>query len=150
MEHPFIDAFGARSGLSSSAGDVTIYRLDKVGVDVSKLPFTIKVLLENALRRLDDFHVSADDVRALAQWNAKNPGEGVFTFLPGRVLMQDLTGVPAVVDLAAMREAMAKLGGDPRRVNPLAPVDLVIDHSVQIDRFGTDMAFAFNVQREYE
>jgi aconitate hydratase len=150
MDHPSIDAFGARANLSSSAGQVVIYRLDKVGADVSRLPFTIKVLLENLLRRLDDFHVSAEDVKALANWNATNPGERVLTFLPGRVLMQDLTGVPAVVDLAAMREAMAKLGGDPRRVNPLAPVDLVIDHSVQIDRFGSDTAFAFNVEREYE
>jgi aconitate hydratase len=146
MDHPFVDAFGARARL----GDAVIYRLDKVGADVSRLPFTIKVLLENLLRRLDNFHVSAEDVTALANWNAANPGERVFTFLPGRVLMQDLTGVPAVVDLAAMRQAMAQLGGNPRRVNPLAPVDLVIDHSVQIDRFGTDLAFAFNVEREYE
>src|SRR5579872_3672563 len=125
MDHPPIDHFGARASL----GDAVIYRLDKLGADLSRLPFTIKVLLENLLRRLDNFHVSAKDVEALARWNATSPGEQVFTFLPGRVLMQDLTGIPAIVDLAAMRQAMAKLGGDPRRVNPLAPVDLVIDHS---------------------
>ncbi|HLG70803.1 MAG TPA: aconitate hydratase AcnA [Chloroflexota bacterium] len=146
MEHPFIDHFGARAKL----GDVVIYRLDKLGADLGKLPFTVKVLLENLLRRLDNFHVSPEDVQALAKWNAANPGEHVLTFLPGRVLMQDLTGIPAIVDLAAMREATAKLGGEPKRVNPLAPVDLVIDHSVQIDMFGSDTAFAFNVEREYE
>jgi len=146
MDHPPIDHFGARAKL----GNAVIYRLDKLGTDVSRLPFTIKILLENLLRRLDNFHVVAEDVEALARWSPANPGDRVVTFLPGRVLMQDLTGIPAVVDLAAMRQAMAKLGGDPRRVNPLAPVDLVIDHSVQIDQFGTDMAFAFNVQREYE
>jgi aconitate hydratase len=150
MDHPPIDQFGARSRLSSQAGEVVIYRLDKLGADLSRLPFTIKILLENLLRRLDNFHVSAEDVQALARWNAKNPGDRVLTFLPGRVLLQDLTGVPAIADLAAMREAIAKLGGDPRRVNPLAPTDLVIDHSVQIDQFGTDLAFAFNVEREYE
>ena len=146
MDHPPIDHFGARAKL----GNAVIYRLDKLGTDVSRLPFTIKILLENLLRRLDNFHVVAEDVEALARWSPANPGDRVVTFLPGRVLMQDLTGIPAVVDLAAMRQAMAKLGGDPRRVNPLAPVDLVIDHSVQIDQFGTDIAFAFNVAREYE
>src|SRR5690348_17171936 len=146
MDHPPVDHFGARAKL----GDVVIYRLDKLGADLSRMPFTIKVLLENLLRRLDNFHVPPEDVQALARWSAGTPGDRVVTFLPGRVLMQDLTGIPAVVDLAAMRQAMAKLGGDPRRVNPLAPVDLVIDHSVQIDRFGSDTAFAFNVEREYE
>ncbi|HLQ31805.1 MAG TPA: aconitate hydratase AcnA, partial [Chloroflexota bacterium] len=150
MDHPPIDHFGARTRLASQAGEVVVYRLDKLGADLTRIPFTIKILLENVLRRLDNFHVSAEDVQALSRWNATNPGEHVLTFLPGRVLMQDLTGVPAVADLAAMREAMAKLGGDPRRVNPLAPTDLVIDHSVQIDRFGSDVAFAFNVEREYE
>jgi aconitate hydratase A / 2-methylisocitrate dehydratase len=146
MDHPPIDHFGARASL----GDAVIYRLDKLGADLSRMPFTVKILLENLLRRLDNFHVSAEDVEALARWSPTAGVERVVTFLPGRVLMQDLTGIPAVVDLAAMRQAMAKLGGDPRRVNPLAPVDLVIDHSVQIDRFGSDTAFAFNVEREYE
>jgi aconitate hydratase len=150
MDHPPIDHFGARSHLSSQAGEVVVYRLDKLGADLSQLPFTIKVLLENLLRRLDNYHVHAEDVEALARWNATSPGERVLTFLPGRVLMQDLTGIPAIVDLAAMRQAAAKLGGDPARINPTAPVDLVIDHSVQVDRFGVDTAFAFNVEREYE
>src|SRR5487761_500609 len=108
MEHRSIDHFGARAKL----GEAVIYRLDKLGADLSRMPFTVKILLENVLRRLDNFHVSAEDVEALARWNVTKPGERVVTFRPGRVLMQDLTGIPAVVDLAAMRQAMAKLGGD--------------------------------------
>jgi len=153
-EHPPIDQFGARARLSSQAGEVVYYRLPtlarQAGADLSQLPYTMRILLENVLRRLDNYIVSGDDVLKLARWNPQQREEQVVAFLPGRVLMQDLTGIPAVVDLAAMREAMGKLGGDPSRINPLAPTDLVIDHSVQIDRFGSNDAFAFNVNREYE
>jgi len=145
--------FGARGQLAVSGGQARLYRLDSLagqsGVDLQRMPFTVKILLENLLRHCDGTNVTEDDVLALARW-APGGESRVLSFLPGRVLMQDLTGVPAVVDLAAMRQAMAKLGGDPRRINPLVPVDLVIDHSVQVDRFGSDLAFAFNVEREYQ
>ena len=111
-----------------------------------RCPFTVKVLLENVLRHAGGGIATADDVRALAAWRPGGAGDAEVPFMPGRVLLQDFTGVPAVVDLAAMRDAMAQLGGDPARINPLVPVDLVIDHSVQVDRFGTADAFAFNVE----
>ncbi len=153
-EHPPIDRFGSRARLSTRSGEVVYYRLPQLaketGAELDRLPFTIKVLLENLLRRLDEYIVVEGEVVALARWNPAQKEERVLAFLPGRVLMQDLTGVPAVVDLAAMREAVAKWGGDPGRINPLAPTDLVIDHSVQVDRYGSDVAFAFNVQREFE
>ncbi|MBV9120186.1 MAG: aconitate hydratase, partial [Chloroflexi bacterium] len=136
MEHQAADEFGARARLSTRAGEVLLYRLDKVGANISRLPFTIRILLENLLRRLDNFTVYPEDIRSLATWGPAQTSERVVAFLPGRVLMQDLTGIPAVVDLAAMRAAVATLGGDPARINPQAPTDLVIDHSVQIDRFG--------------
>ena len=120
--------------------------------DFSKLPASLKVVLENMLRFEDGgFTVSVDDVRAFAEWAAKggqNPRE--IAYRPARVLMQDFTGVPAVVDLAAMRDGIMGLGGDPQKINPLNPVDLVIDHSVMIDEFGTPRAFQLNVDREYE
>ncbi len=148
------DPLNARGQLATSTGSVTIYQLKKLaehgGVDLSKLPFTVKILLENLLRHCDGYNVTEDDVLKLARWTPDQAGANVVAFLPGRVLMQDLTGIPAVVDLAAMREAMVKLGGDPKKINPLVPADLVIDHSVQIDRFGSNIAFAFNVKREYE
>src|SRR3990170_924236 len=145
------DPFGARSRFAAGDRSLTLYRLDRAGVaDLGRLPLTIKVLLENLLRNAGDGVVAEADVRALAGWR---PGEGIdaeLPFLPSRVILQDFTGVPAVVDLAAMRDAMAALGGDPARINPLVPADLVIDHSVQVDRYGTGDAFAFNVAREYE
>ncbi len=112
----------------------------------------MKVLLENMLRgaATQPDLVCADDVRALATWDPARPGEVELPFMPARVILQDFTGVPCVVDLAAMRDAMAEMGGDPGRINPLVPVDLVIDHSVQVDQFGTDAAFLINVDREYE
>jgi aconitate hydratase len=151
------DPFGARSSLGPGLPDY--YRLSALkergvalGVDPARLPVTIKILLENVLRHAGDGIVREADVAALAGWR---PGAAAETeieipFMPARVILQDFTGVPAVVDLAAMRDAMAALGGDPARVNPLVPADLVIDHSVQVDRYGTSDSFAFNVEREYE
>jgi aconitate hydratase len=131
-----------------------IFRLDlleKAGFpNVSRLPVSLKVLLENLLRQEDNHHVNEADIEALANWNAKVKSGKEIAFMPARVLMQDLTGVPAVVDLAAMREAMKRLGGDPRKINPLAPVDLVIDHSVQVDYFGSADAFQKNSEIEFE
>jgi aconitate hydratase len=119
-------------------------------LNLSRLPFSIKVLLEAVLRNVDDFLVKEDDVAALAQWNAQAPAAREVPFKPARVILQDFTGVPAVVDLAAMRAAMKRLGGDPAKINPLVPVDLVIDHSVQVDYFGTPDALARNAAIEFE
>ncbi|MGZ6269783.1 MAG: aconitate hydratase AcnA, partial [Candidatus Limnocylindrales bacterium] len=124
--------------------------LGSEGVDLGRAPYTLKVLLENVLRHAGGGIVHDSDVRALAAWRPGSAAEVEIPFMPARVILQDFTGVPAVVDLAVMRDAMAGLGGDPRRVNPLVPADLVIDHSVQVDRYGTPDAFAFNVEREYE
>ncbi|HZW02170.1 MAG TPA: aconitase family protein, partial [Candidatus Deferrimicrobium sp.] len=134
------------------AGDLTatIYRLDTVSDRLHELPFTVKILLENVLRHSATGIAGEADVAALAAWRPGLDTDIEIPFMPGRVLLQDFTGVPAVVDLAAMRDAMAELGGDPARINPLVPASLVIDHSVQVDRFGTPGAFAFNVDREYE
>jgi aconitate hydratase A / 2-methylisocitrate dehydratase len=139
------DPFGARDTLST--GQV-IHRLDRV-CDPLRLPYTVCVLVENLLRRVGTEHVSERDLRALAAWPAPDP-EAQLAFMPARVIMQDLTGVPAVVDLAAMRAAVDRRGGDPARVDPLVPVDLVVDHSVQVDAFGSGMAYERNIQREYE
>ncbi len=148
---PAHDPFGARASLGSGLPD--LYRLtalEPLGIDLGRLPMTVKILLENALRHAGGGVVRADDVETLAAWRPGMATEVEIPFMPSRVILQDFTGVPAVVDLAAMRDAMADLGGDPSRVNPLVPADLVIDHSVQVDRFGTPAAFAFNVEREYE
>ena len=118
--------------------------------DISRLPFSLKVLLENLVRLENGRTVTVDDIKAFGAWLAAKTSEREIAFRPARVLMQDLTGVPAVVDLAAMRSAMIELGGDPQKINPLSPVDLVIDHSVQIDHFGTPQAFAQNVKIEFE
>jgi aconitate hydratase len=142
---PDLDPFGARDTLP---GGEAIHRLDRL-TDPLRLPYTVCVLLENLLRRVGSEHVREDDVRALAAW--PEPAEGTqLAFMPARVLMQDLTGVPAVVDLAALRAAVDRRGGDPGRVDPLVPVDLVIDHSVQVDAFGSDRAYARNIEHEYE
>ncbi len=129
------DPFQARATLSSKAGDVLIHRLGALsGVgDIDKLPFSVKVLLESALRNLDEFEVTSEDVQRLAKWDPKSSDTSEVPFKVARVILQDLTGVPAVVDLAAMRSAMKRAGGDPGRINPLVPVDLVIDHTVQGD-----------------
>ncbi|MEA2631244.1 MAG: aconitate hydratase, partial [Chloroflexota bacterium] len=147
---PRIDPFGARTPLGPGLPD--LYRLDAVAdrIDLATLPVTVKILLENLLRHAGGAGVRAEDVETLLAWRPGSAVEAEIPFMPGRVLLQDFTGVPAVVDLAVMRDAMADLGGDPAKVNPLVPADLVIDHSVQVDRFGTPGAFAFNVEREYE
>jgi aconitate hydratase len=145
-----IDPFGARAALAP--GLPGLYRLAAVDdlTGGTALPVTVRILLENLLRHAGGGIVEAADVETLAAWRPGAPAEAEIPFMPSRVILQDLTGVPAVVDLAVMRDAMADLGGDPSRVNPLVPADLVIDHSVQVDRFGTGDAFAFNVEREYE
>ncbi|MCL6563325.1 MAG: aconitate hydratase AcnA [Firmicutes bacterium] len=144
------DPFGARASLGAGLPDY--YRLAVLAdrLDLGRAPVTLKILLENALRHAGRGIVTADDVLALAAWRPGGGGEAEIPFMPARVILQDFTGVPAVVDLAAMRDAMAALGGDPAKVNPLVPADLVIDHSVQVDRYGTADAFVFNVAREYE
>ncbi len=124
--------------------------LEKAGFPgVSRLPYSMKILLENLLRREDNAFVKADDIRAVAQWNATAASEKEISFMPARVLLQDFTGVPCVVDLAAMRDAIIRLGGNPDRVNPLQPVELVIDHSVQVDYFGRADAFSLNAELEF-
>jgi aconitate hydratase len=146
-----LDPFGARAVLRVAERDLTIYRLERAGLtNLDRAPMTVKVLLENVLRHAGGGSVSEQDVRALAAWRPGSAGEAETPFMPARVILQDFTGVPAVVDLAAMRDAMADLGGDPARINPLVPADLVIDHSVQVDRYARPDAFAFNVDREYE
>jgi len=149
---------GARASLETDGGAVTYYRLAKLadqGLDqstIDRLPVTIKILLESLVRNAGNGVVRDGEIRGLASWSprAGSENEAEFPFYPARVLMQDFTGVPAVVDLAAMRSAIARLGGDPKKINPLVPVDLVIDHSVQVDYFGSADAFALNVEREYE
>jgi aconitate hydratase len=148
------DAFQARKSFSTPFGSYTYFdlkALEAKGIGpISTLPFSIKVLLESMLRNLDGFVVTADDVSGLAQWNAKSPAVEEIPFMPGRVVLQDFTGVPCVVDLAAMRDAMKKLGGDPARINPLVKCDLVIDHSVQVDSFGSATALTINANKEFE
>ncbi len=150
-----LDSFKCRKTLTVGAKTYQIYSLksaEKNGLSgVSQLPLSLKIVLENLLRNEDGRSVTKEDIRAVAAWTEnRGSAEHEITFRPARVLMQDFTGVPAVVDLAAMRDAMAALGGDPNKINPLVPVDLVIDHSVIVDHFGTARAFAQNVAREYE
>jgi aconitate hydratase len=144
------DPFSARDHLEAGGRRHVVYRLGAVREGLERLPVTIKVLLENVLRNSGRGFVTEDDVRALAGWRPRSGSAAEVPFLPARVVLQDFTGVPCVVDLAAMRDAMTALGGDPSRINPLVPADLVIDHSVQVDRFGDGGAFAANVEREYE
>jgi len=154
MAQKYVNSFGTRKVLTVDGANYDIFRLDlleKAGFkNVSRLPVSLKVLLENLLRQEDNHHVNKADIEALANWNAKVKSDNEIAFMPARVLMQDLTGVPAVVDLAAMREAMKRLGGDPKKINPLAPVDLVIDHSVQVDFFGSADSFQKNSEIEFE
>src|SRR5205085_7283344 len=150
------DVFGARIPLKGVAGTIYYYNLESLaqhGVqELERLPFTVKIILENLLRQAGGDLVSEDDVLSLARWVPGQAAQSAteYPFLPARVLLQDFTGGPAVADLAAMRSAMARVGGDPQKVNPLVPADLVIDHSVQVDMFGSTLAFARNVEREYE
>jgi len=146
------NSFDARSTLSVGGRDYEIYRLDALQrrFDVARLPFSLKILLENLLRNEDGVAVRAQDVEALATWDHRADPAKEIAFTPARVVMQDFTGVPAIVDLAAMRDAMTALGGDPAKINPLVPAELVIDHSVQVDVFGTRDAFRINAEKEFE
>ncbi len=147
------DTFGTRTTVEVAGERATIYRIGKLEEDgvaaVGRLPYSIKVLLEAALRQCDGFEISREDVERVARWSPETAGKEEIPFKPARVVMQDFTGVPAVVDLAAMRDAMAELGGDPTKVNPQIPVDLVIDHSVQVDYYGLRKALELNAEREF-
>jgi aconitate hydratase len=147
-----MNTFNARSTIKVGHKEYEIYRLealDKRGISTRHLPFSLRILLENLLRTEDGRNVKKEDIRALAGWNRRSKPEKEIAFTPSRVLMQDFTGVPAVVDLAAMRDAMKQLSGDPTLINPLQPAELVIDHSVQVDEFGTPQAFQFNAELEF-
>jgi aconitate hydratase len=148
------DPFGARDTFDTGHGTAGIYRIQKLqqlGLgQIDRLPYSIRTLLEAVLRSCDGYTVTENDVKTLAAWNATDVAKEEIPFMPARVVLQDFTGVPAVVDLAAMRSAMKRLGGDPRKINPLIPVDLVIDHSVQVDRFGSPDALQLNVDLEFE
>ncbi|HET8749719.1 MAG TPA: aconitase family protein, partial [Sphingomicrobium sp.] len=146
------DSLKVRTTLEVEGKAYSYYSLEKAGAalgDVSRLPFSMKVLLENLLRFEDGETVTRDDLQAMADWLKERRINREIQYRPARVLMQDFTGVPAVVDLAAMRDAMAALGGDPQKINPLVPVHLIIDHSVMVDEFGTPKAFERNVEFEY-
>src|SRR6201993_3371269 len=148
-----MNSFASKSTLSSGNRSYTIYRLPALetkGFNLRRLPFSLKILLENLLRREDGVNVTAGDIEFLANWDAKAEPSREIAYMPARVLMQDFTGVPAIVDLAAMRDAIKALGGDPVRVNPLIPAELVIDHSVQVDEFGTPAAYEANSLLEFQ
>src|SRR4051812_17599639 len=149
MAHP--DSFGAKATLEAGGATHEIFRLDALQqrYDVARLPYSIKVLLENLLRFEDGESVTAEDVENVARWVAKDEPSNEIAYTPARVLMQDFTGVPAVVDLAAMRDAMDEMGGDPARINPLRPAELIIDHSIQVDEFATRFAFKKNAELEF-
>ncbi len=147
------NSFNARSTLRVGEREYTIYRLntlEKQGINLTRLPFSLRILLENLLRTEDGRMVTADDILALANWQPRATPDREVAFTPARVLLQDFTGVPAIVDLAAMREAIAQLGGDPKLINPLQPAELVIDHSVQVDAYGSEAALLINAEKEFE
>ncbi|GGG64730.1 aconitate hydratase [Edaphobacter dinghuensis] len=151
QSHP--DSFKSQSTLRSGSTDYRIFRLralEDAGVKLTRLPFSLRILLENLLRHEDGRTVTADDIKFLANWDASAEPSREIAYMPARVLMQDFTGVPAVVDLAAMRDAMRTLGGDPEKINPLQPAELVIDHSVQVDEFGTVRAYDLNAAMEFQ
>jgi aconitate hydratase len=151
QSHP--DSFQSQSTLTSGSKSFNLFRLkslEKSGVDLTRLPFSLRILLENLLRHEDGRTVTADDIKFLASWDPKAEPSREIAYMPARVLMQDFTGVPAVVDLAAMRDAMRALGGDPEKINPLQPAELVIDHSVQVDEFGTTRAYDLNAALEFQ
>ncbi len=162
MTQAIPDLFGARATLETMAGPVRFYRLHRLAelglADLDRLPYSIRVWLDSLLRQCDGQEITGEHVISLAAWDAQAPGSArgrrsrttELPFKPARVILQDFTGVPAVVDLAALRSAMHRLGGDPRRINPQVPVDLVIDHSVQVDTFGSGVALSFNAEREFE
>src|ERR671925_27691 len=146
------NSFDARAELEVGGRKHNYFRLEALqsSYDVARLPFSLKVLLENLLRNEDGVGIRREDIEALATWDAKAEPAEEIAFTPARVILQDFTGVPCVVDLAALRDAIAEMGGDPSAINPLVPVELVIDHSVQVDAFGSAQAFLINAQREYE
>src|SRR6202158_3163581 len=147
------NSFGARATFKVGNKEYELYRLDaldKQGISTRHLPFSLRILLENLLRTEDGRNVTKEEIRALAAWNKNSKPEKEIAFTPSRVLLQDFTGVPAVVDLAAMRDAMKRLGGDPKLINPLQPAELVIDHSVQVDEFGSSKAFDVNALLEFQ
>ena len=151
MQH--MNSFGSQSTLKAGGKSYEIFRLkalEKSGVSLDRVPFSLRILLENLLRQEDGKSVTADDIEFLAKWQAKREASREIAFMPARVLMQDFTGVPAIVDLAAMRDAMKRLGGDPEKINPLQPAELVIDHSVQVDEYGVSNAYSINVAMEFE
>ncbi|MEM9354106.1 MAG: aconitate hydratase AcnA, partial [Planctomycetota bacterium] len=147
------DPFGARDTFDTGSGEAGLYRLSKLQdaglAKLAALPYSIRVLLESCLRNCDGYVVEEQDVKNLAAWDAASPAAVEIPFKPARVVLQDFTGVPAVVDLAAMRSAMQRLGGDPNKINPLVPADLVIDHSVQVDHFASDSALDLNIELEF-
>ena len=146
------DTFNSRSEFNVGSNSYELFRLDalKEKGDFTKLPYALKILLENLLRNEDGVSVKSGDIENLLTWNPNSEESSEIGFMPSRVLLQDFTGVPVVVDLASMRDAMEKLGGDPNLINPIQPVDLVIDHSVQVDQYGTKDAVDFNSQIEFE
>src|SRR5579864_2916832 len=147
-----VNSFDSKSTLKVGAKEYEIYRLDALdqqGISTTHLPFSLRILLENLLRTEDGRNVTKEEVRALAAWNSKSKPDKEIAFAPSRVLLQDFTGVPAVVDLAAMRDAMKRLGGNPALINPLQSAELVIDHSVQVDEFGSPQAFSLNAELEF-
>src|SRR5947207_3020094 len=147
------NSFGTRAQLAVGGRSFEIFRLDALeqrGFAIGRLPYSLKILLENLLRREDGRTVRAEEIERLARWNPTKLPDDEIAFMPARVLMQDFTGVPAVVDVAAMRDAMQAMGGDPKKVNPLLPVELVIDHSVIVDEFGTSTAFQVNADLEFQ
>src|SRR5580692_10042296 len=150
-QHP--DSFHSASTLTSGKTTVNYFSLkslESAGVNLNRLPFSLRILLENLLRHEDGRSVTADDIRFLASWDSKAEPSREIAYMPARVLMQDFTGVPAIVDLAAMRDAMKVLGGDPQKINPLQPAELVIDHSVQVDEYGTSNSYSLNAMLEFQ
>ena len=153
MASASLDSFKTKTSLTSGDQTVSMYCLQNLEAagfpNVARLPFSLKILLENLLRREDNGFVKADDISALASWTPTSTTRKEISFMPARVLLQDFTGVPCVVDLAAMRDGITSLGGDPQKINPLLPVELVIDHSVQVDFFATSDALHLNSELEY-
>ncbi len=149
-----IDSFQTKKTIHAGGKDITIFSLsalqNAMDIQLSRLPFSLRILLENLLRYEDGKTVNKEDIEALVRWDSKVKPNKEIAFVPARVLLQDFTGVPCIVDLAVMRDAMIKLGGDPNKINPIQPVDLVIDHSVQVDEYGTSTAFKNNATLEFE
>src|SRR4249920_3922096 len=150
---PTVNSFGTRRALPIAGRPIQLYSLPALAAagfpEVSRLPYSLKILLENLLRHEDGRFVKAADIEALARWDVKSTAQREISFMPARVLLQDFTGVPCVVDLAAMRDGIVRLGGDPRKVNPLQPVELVIDHSVQVDHYVERNAADLNAALEF-